>query len=70
MKRRSWRHLAGGAPVMVGQDQRRRDADEQRRDGIVVAVIIDGDNRGRRFAIDEAGEQREVPAVARRSGST
>ena len=50
---------------MVGQRQRRRDADEQRGDGIAVAVPIDGDDRGSRFAIHEAREQREVGVIAR-----
>jgi hypothetical protein len=37
-QRRLWRRYAGRLPVMVGQCQRRRDADEERRDRIAVAV--------------------------------
>jgi hypothetical protein len=50
---------------MIGQCQRRRDADEQRSDGVPVTVPIDGDDGGCRFAIHEVGEQREICIVAR-----
>ena len=49
---------------MIGKHQLGRDADEQRRDRIIAAVLIDGGNRGCRFAVHEAGEQREIAVVA------
>jgi hypothetical protein len=52
-------------PVVIGQCQRRRDADEERRDRIIVAVLIDGDDGGCRLAIHEAREQGEVGVIAR-----
>jgi len=44
---------------MVGQYQRGCNANEQRCDGIAVAVLI-GDDGGCRLAINETGEQREI----------
>jgi hypothetical protein len=67
--RRSVRLVAGRLPVMIGQDLRGRDADEKGRNGIVVAVLFDSDDGGRRFAIREAGEQGEVGVIPETSAS-
>src|SRR5207248_5218552 len=40
----------GKASVMIPRHERGRNADEKRFDGIAVAALIDGDNRGCRFA--------------------
>ena len=49
---------------MVDEFQRRRDADEQRRDGVIATLLGDDNNRGRRLAIHEAREQREIAGLA------
>jgi hypothetical protein len=57
------RLLAGRLPIVISQYGRRRDADEQWRARIIVAVLIDGDNSRCQFAVHEAGEQGEVTVI-------
>ena len=49
---------------MIGKDHAGRQRDEQRRDGVILAVTVHGHDGGGRFAADEAGKQREVAVAA------